>query len=83
MYDGASLVSSFPYELWAREIGEVLGRYGIEVSIVEAGPRAYQVYVPDEEVDRAGEVLNELGYLTCAVGGGTLSGCGRCRRTRR
>ena len=60
-------IGSFPDERWAHEIVGLLKKSGFKASIVNRGPRAYQVVVPESEAGAAGESLAALGYFTCPV----------------
>lgn len=60
-------VGSFPFERWAVEVASELGAAGLDVAVDPRGPRAFQVWVSEEESPVAGEILAGLGYLTCPV----------------
>lgn len=69
----AVAIGSFPIERWAEEVKDLLRARGVDSDVAYAGPRAYEVLVSDEDGDRAGEIVDSVGYLSCPVAGDSAS----------
>jgi hypothetical protein len=68
------VVGSFPFEEWAWEVRNALLGKGVAAEVSYSGPRSYPVVIDESDAEKAGEILSDIGYFTCAAPSASMGG---------